>query len=143
MTAVQEPPLTTEEWPAQHERLVEQLRAVRPGLAQEQAHAVLQGLRTLGWAVHPTGQLCPPSTDAPRCCECGSMAVVYRNYQDRASCRPCADGRQDARCGATATGAYGATLTCSLRPHTGQPWHDNGRTQWQCVGTNGLWLKTR
>jgi len=116
VTAVQEPPLGVEEWPAQHVRLVEELCAVRPGLRPEQAHAVLQGLRTLRWALHPEAQ------------PCGQQAPARR------------PGR--AVCGATATGSFGATLTCSLAPHAGEPWHDNGKTQWQCIGTNGLWLMT-
>jgi hypothetical protein len=49
-------PLRMEQWSAAHNRLVEQLCAVRPGLRPEQAHATLQALRTLRWELQRPGE---------------------------------------------------------------------------------------
>lgn len=58
------PPLPVQVWPAEDIVLVEQMRAVRPGLTTEQAHAALQALRTLGAIVHRGSESCaPPAPD--------------------------------------------------------------------------------
>ncbi|MFE0329048.1 hypothetical protein ACFW08_20145 [Streptomyces sp. NPDC058960] len=38
----------------------------------------------------------PPAADAPRCAQCGSSAVVYRNYREQPFCGPCANGERPA-----------------------------------------------
>jgi hypothetical protein len=105
-----------EEWPAQHVQLVEHLCAVRPGLRPEQAHAALQGLRTLRWTLHPDHLTCEPVTTTP------ATAPL-------------------AACTATETGLDEQPLACVLAVHDDTPWHYNGRDlRWRSEGS-GLSLK--
>jgi hypothetical protein len=113
IAAADTPPLTVEEWPAQHVRLVEQLCAVRPGLRPEQAHAVLQALRTLRWTIHVAEMTCMPAQPP------GPPAT----------------------CTAVETGIDEQPLACVLAVHDDDPWHDNGRgVRWRSDG-GGLFVK--
>ena len=40
----------------------------------------------------PPAEPTEPSATRDVCCVCGSSAVVYRNYQDKPFCSPCAEG---------------------------------------------------
>lgn len=154
MTAVQEPPLTVEDWPTAHQHLVEQLCAVRPGLRTEQAHATLQGLLTLRWVLHPPAGPCPSATPVPshaaltQAVEAGlrfteadpdSVPTEIANAVLALLGQPNPAGAVRARCTATCPGLSGALLACHLIPHT-DPWHDTGHgTQWRTADT-GVFL---
>lgn len=98
--------------------LIEQMCALRPGLRPEQAHAALQALRTLPYALHRNDAPCPAPAD------------------DNAPSRPSAP-----LCSAETSGPHGTTVSCVLAPHTG-PWHDTGRNlEWR-VDDHGLLWRT-
>jgi hypothetical protein len=71
-----EPALAVEPWPAEDVVLVDQMRAVRPGLTAEQGHAALQALRTLGAVVHRGGHACPgPAAVGEEVCTAETVGV--------------------------------------------------------------------
>lgn len=81
--AISPPGLNWDDWKAAM-RQAHQDGGYRPGQVAPDISLTPQEAGKMLWACRPR--------NAERCCVCGSPQIVYRNYQDKAFCGPCANG---------------------------------------------------